>query len=158
MHVPRLYEGLVRTDSSGRTFLVDPLKGGGQKHTFLFKYEDGKILLDDDKPEQTRTSPSSESLCETALEPSPRQRLRLSTTLWSFFRARSRMTIRVMCPGSCEAATRLERNPARIPLRHKRTYEKICVARPAIQFVCGGRPSPTVGHLQGAESFMLRLR
>src|SRR4029077_19245969 len=31
VHVPRLYEGLVRTDSSGRTFLVDPLKGGGQK-------------------------------------------------------------------------------------------------------------------------------
>ena len=67
VHVPRLYEGLVRTDSSGRTFLVDPLKGGGQKHTFLFKYKDGKVLLDDDKPEQTQTSPSSESPCETGV-------------------------------------------------------------------------------------------
>jgi hypothetical protein len=64
VHVPRLYEGLVRTDSSGRTFLVDPLKGGGQKHTFLFKYRDGKVLLDDDKPEQVPTSPSSELPCE----------------------------------------------------------------------------------------------
>ena len=55
VHVPRLYEGFVRTDSSGRTFLVDPLKDGGQKHTFLFKLKDGKILLDD-TPEQTRNS------------------------------------------------------------------------------------------------------
>jgi hypothetical protein len=67
VHVPRLYEGLVRTDSSGRTFLVDPLKGGGQKHTFLFKYGDGKVLLDDDKPEQTQTGPSSESPCKTGI-------------------------------------------------------------------------------------------
>jgi hypothetical protein len=65
VHVPRLYEGLVRTDSSGRTFLVDPLKGGGQKHTFLFKYKDGKVLLDDDKPEQAQAQPSSESCAET---------------------------------------------------------------------------------------------
>jgi hypothetical protein len=65
VHVPRLYEGLVRTDSSGRTFLVDPLKGGGQKHTFLFKYRDGKVLLDDDKPEQTQAQPSCESCAET---------------------------------------------------------------------------------------------
>ena len=65
VHVPRLYEGLVRTDSSGRTFLVDPLKGGGQKHTFLFKYRDGKVLLDDDKPEQAQAQPSSESCAET---------------------------------------------------------------------------------------------
>jgi hypothetical protein len=64
VHIPRLYEGLVRTDSSGRTFLVDPLKEGGQKHTFLFKYRDGKVLLDDDKPEQIQTSPSSELPCE----------------------------------------------------------------------------------------------
>ena len=68
MHVPRLYEGLVRTDSSGRTFLVDPLKGGGQKHTFLFKYRDGKVLLDDDKPEQSQAQPSSESCAETDIE------------------------------------------------------------------------------------------
>ena len=54
--IPRLYEGLVRTDSSGRTFLVDPLKGGGEKHTFLFMYADGKILLDDARNEQTEPS------------------------------------------------------------------------------------------------------
>jgi hypothetical protein len=65
VHVPRLYDGLVRTDSSGRTFLVDPLKEGGQKHTFLFKYRDGKILLDDDKPEQTQAETSTESCSET---------------------------------------------------------------------------------------------
>jgi hypothetical protein len=62
VHVPRLYDGLVRTDSSGRTFLVDPLKGGGQKHTFLFKYSDGKILLDDNKAKQDQPEASSESL------------------------------------------------------------------------------------------------
>ncbi|HET9306718.1 MAG TPA: hypothetical protein VFO46_11880 [Candidatus Sulfotelmatobacter sp.] len=56
VHIPRLYEGLVRTDSSGRTFLVDSLKGGGEKHTFLFKYADGKILLDDVKTEPTQAS------------------------------------------------------------------------------------------------------
>jgi hypothetical protein len=65
VHVPRLYDGLVRTDSSGRTFLVDPLKGGGQKHTFLFKYLDGKILLDDDKTEQPKGETSTESCTES---------------------------------------------------------------------------------------------
>ncbi len=65
VHVPRLYDGLVRTDSSGRTFLVDPLKGGGQKHTFLFKYRDGTILLDDDKPEQPLGETSTESCAES---------------------------------------------------------------------------------------------
>jgi hypothetical protein len=65
VHVPRLYDGLVRTDSSGRTFLVDPLKGGGEKHTFLFKYRDGKILLDDDKPEQKQAETSTESSADT---------------------------------------------------------------------------------------------
>jgi hypothetical protein len=65
VHIPRLYDGLVRTDSSGRTFLVDPLKGGGQKHTFLFKYKDGKILLDDDKPEQTPVETSTEPCAES---------------------------------------------------------------------------------------------
>jgi hypothetical protein len=65
VHIPRLYDGLVRTDSSGRTFLVDPLKGGGQKHTFLFKYKDGKILLDDDKPEQVPVQTSTESCPES---------------------------------------------------------------------------------------------
>jgi hypothetical protein len=57
VHVPRLYEGFVRTDSSGRVFLVDPINGG-QKHTFLFKLKDGNILLDD-KPEQTQTDASA---------------------------------------------------------------------------------------------------
>jgi len=65
VHVPRLYDGLVRTDSSGRTFLVDPLKGGGQKHTFLFKFWDGKILLDDDKTEQAQAQTSTESCAES---------------------------------------------------------------------------------------------
>jgi hypothetical protein len=65
VHVPRLYDGLVRTDSSGRTFLVDPLKGGGQKHTFLFKYRDGKILLDEDKTEQAEGETSTESCAES---------------------------------------------------------------------------------------------
>jgi hypothetical protein len=61
--VPRLYEGFVRIDDQGRTFLVDPLKNGGQKHTFLFKYANGKILLDDDKSEQAQaetTKPGTE--------------------------------------------------------------------------------------------------
>jgi hypothetical protein len=65
VHVPRLYDGLVRTDSSGRAFLVDPLKGGGQKHTFLFKCVDGKILLDDDKTEQPKAESSTESCAES---------------------------------------------------------------------------------------------
>ena len=60
VHVPRLYEGFVRTDSSGRVFLVDPIKGGGQKHTFLFKLKDGNILLDD-KPEQAQVDTSATS-------------------------------------------------------------------------------------------------
>src|SRR6201993_673863 len=58
VHIPRLYEGSVRIDDQGRTFLVDPLKDGVQKHTFLFKYADGKILLDDDNPEQTQAETS----------------------------------------------------------------------------------------------------
>ena len=65
VHVPKLYDGLVRTDSAGRAFLVDPLKGGGQKHTFLFKYRDGKILLDDDKPEQAKGETLTESCAES---------------------------------------------------------------------------------------------
>ncbi len=56
VHIPRLYEGLVRTDSAGRTFLVDPLKGGGEKQTFLFMYTDGKILLDEIRNEATEAS------------------------------------------------------------------------------------------------------
>ena len=44
------WRGSVRTDSEGRTFLVEPISRGGEKQTFLWKYEDGKILLDDDNP------------------------------------------------------------------------------------------------------------
>jgi len=67
VHVPRLYEGFVRTDSSGRVFLVDPINGG-QKHTFLFKLKDGNILLDD-KPEQTQSDALSTSqTAEPAVE------------------------------------------------------------------------------------------
>jgi hypothetical protein len=67
VHVPKLYEGFVRTDSSGRVFLVDPINGG-QKHTFLFKLKDGNILLDD-KPEQTEATASSTSqTAEAAVE------------------------------------------------------------------------------------------
>jgi hypothetical protein len=67
VHVPKLYEGFVRNDSSGRVFLVDPINGG-QKHTFLFKLKDGNILLDD-KPEQTQLGASSTSqTAEPAVE------------------------------------------------------------------------------------------
>ncbi|HEX3105599.1 MAG TPA: hypothetical protein VHQ22_14230, partial [Terriglobales bacterium] len=67
VHVHRLYEGFVRTDSSGRVFLVDPINGG-QKHTFLFKLKDGNILLDD-KPEQTQSDALSTSqTAEPAVE------------------------------------------------------------------------------------------
>ena len=52
VHLPRLYEGLIRTDPEGRAFLIDRLKEGGEKHTFLFKYADGMILLDDERTEQ----------------------------------------------------------------------------------------------------------
>ena len=65
VHVPRLYDGLVRIDPYGRTFLVDPLIGGGEKHTFLFKYRDGKILLDDDKTERAKAEASTESAAES---------------------------------------------------------------------------------------------
>jgi hypothetical protein len=61
VHIPKFYEGFVRADSSGRTFLVDPLKDGGQKHTFLFKLKDGKILLDD-TPEQTASTSTEQQV------------------------------------------------------------------------------------------------
>ena len=64
VHVPRLYDGSIRTDSSGRTFLVDPLKSGARKQMFLFKYKDGKILLDDDQPEWGRAD-TTESCAES---------------------------------------------------------------------------------------------
>ena len=63
VQIPRLYDGFVRIDEQGRTFLVDPLKNGGQKHTFLFKYVDGKILLDDEQPEQAQAQ-MSQSVAE----------------------------------------------------------------------------------------------
>jgi hypothetical protein len=50
VHLPQLSAGSVHTDSTGRTFLVEPVSGGGEKQTFLWKYKDGKILLDDDNP------------------------------------------------------------------------------------------------------------
>jgi hypothetical protein len=70
VQVPRLYEGFVRIDEQGRTFLVDPLKNGGQKHTFLFKYADGEILLDDNKSEQipAETAKSGAEECGTTTQ------------------------------------------------------------------------------------------
>jgi hypothetical protein len=50
VHLPPLLDGVVRTDSENRTFLVEPISRGGEKSTFLWKYRDGKILLDDDNP------------------------------------------------------------------------------------------------------------
>ncbi|MBZ5574413.1 MAG: hypothetical protein LAO09_21360, partial [Acidobacteriia bacterium] len=50
VHLPQLSVGSVYTDSTGRTFLVEPINRGGEKKTFLWKYRDGKILLDDDNP------------------------------------------------------------------------------------------------------------
>jgi hypothetical protein len=57
VQVPRLYQGSLRTDPFGRTFLVEPQNDGGQKHTFLFKFKDGKILLDD-QTEETGSTPT----------------------------------------------------------------------------------------------------
>jgi hypothetical protein len=37
----------------------------------LFKYRDGKVLLDDDKPEQGQAQPSSESCAETDIAAEP---------------------------------------------------------------------------------------
>jgi len=69
VHTPKLHPGFVRTDSSSRAFLVDPRKDG-QKHTFLFKLKDGKILLDDDKPEspQPGTLPENHDEAEMTTE------------------------------------------------------------------------------------------
>jgi hypothetical protein len=60
VHTPRLHPGFVRTDRAGRVFLVDSLKDGGQKQTFLFKFRDGEILLDDDKSEPTQIDTSNQ--------------------------------------------------------------------------------------------------
>ena len=60
VHTPRLDSGGVRTDPSGRVFLVDSLKEGGQKLTFLFKFQDGEILLDDNQSEQNPSAISAE--------------------------------------------------------------------------------------------------
>jgi hypothetical protein len=68
VHVPKLHEGFVRTDPSGRAFLVEAIKGGGQKHTFLFKLKDGNILLDN-QPEQTQEqAPAVTDAAETPVE------------------------------------------------------------------------------------------
>jgi hypothetical protein len=61
--VPKLHEGFVCSDPHGRAFLVE-IKGGQRKDTFLFKLKDGKILLDDNTPEQTEPDAS-----KTAAEP-----------------------------------------------------------------------------------------
>jgi hypothetical protein len=66
VHIPRLYNGLIRTDSSGRTVLVDPLRDGRQQPTFLFQYRDGRILLEDDKPEPAQAEALPESCAESA--------------------------------------------------------------------------------------------
>jgi hypothetical protein len=50
VHLPRLTEGFVQADSKGRTFLVEPIPDGGEKRTFLWRYKDGTILLDDENP------------------------------------------------------------------------------------------------------------
>ena len=60
VQVAKLHPGFVRIDSSGRAFLVEPIKGGGQKHIFLFKFKDGKILLDDNKPEPIQDEPTAQ--------------------------------------------------------------------------------------------------
>jgi hypothetical protein len=59
VHIPKFYDGFLRTDESSRTFLVDPLRDGGQKHTFLFKFKDGKILLDE-TPEPAKVTPTEQ--------------------------------------------------------------------------------------------------
>lgn len=68
VNVPKLCEGLVRTDSEGRAFLVDPMMGGGERHLFLFKYADGKILLDDKKTEHDLTAASHSIVSTETIE------------------------------------------------------------------------------------------
>ncbi len=60
VHTPRLPSGYVRTDPAGRVFLEECLKEGGQKLTFLFKFQYGEILLDDKQPEQSPNVISTE--------------------------------------------------------------------------------------------------
>jgi hypothetical protein len=72
VHLAKLSEGIVRTDPDGRTFLIEPMEGGGQKHTFLWKYRDGRILLDDDNAalagNLTPGNDQSEALASTATD------------------------------------------------------------------------------------------
>ena len=105
VHIPRLYEGFVRIDPSGRAFLVDPLKDGGQKHTFLFKYKDGKILLDD-TPEQTESTSTRTSRSDAETDRKTRRKPRFPMRPWSFhpFFPMGRSTTR---PGSCKGRTAL---------------------------------------------------
>jgi hypothetical protein len=48
---------------------VEPLDRGGEKQTFLWKYKDGKILLDDDNPaiEADNPTPDHDSSVTAAL-------------------------------------------------------------------------------------------
>jgi len=124
VQVPRLYEGLVRTDSSGRTFLVDPLKGGGQKHTFLFKYRDGKVLLDDDKPEQAQAQPSSESCAETDIAAESAMPAAIVDEAVEFLPSTFSDEDASDVPGSCEAATALSGILSDSAQGLRRNYEK----------------------------------
>ena len=72
VHVPRLTDGLVQVDSKGRTFLVEPMADGGEKRTFLWRYKDGTILLDDDN---TVAEPNSATPGHVSSETSPSERV-----------------------------------------------------------------------------------
>src|SRR5258708_26407759 len=61
-------------------------------------------------------------------QPNAQCRLQLSIKLWSFFPALSAMRMRVICPGSCEAATALSGIPSDSAQSLRRNYEKICFA------------------------------
>src|SRR6202048_2018883 len=59
-----------------------------------------------------------------ASQPNAQYRLRLSMKLWSFFPAPSATRMRVMCPGSCEAATALSGILSDSAQGLRRNYEK----------------------------------
>jgi hypothetical protein len=60
VHLPRLADGFVQTDNKGRTFLVEQNNKGEEKRTFLWKYRDGKIFLDEDLPAPSADNPISD--------------------------------------------------------------------------------------------------
>ena len=60
---------------------MDSIKGGGQKHTFLFKLKDGNILLED-KPEQAQNETSAQpQTAETAATAATDEDLEFPTVL-----------------------------------------------------------------------------